>query len=454
MQRTKKSSKRQTIVEMPIVNAYAAGIDVGDTEHVVAVPEGFSQQVRKFGTHTCDLKAICEWLFQSGVTTVALESTGVYWKPLFSMLNKTGFEVYLVNARQVKNVTGRKNDEDDAIWIQKLHSCGLLQSAYLPGDEQEALRTLVRYRRSLVNDSSRFMNRMQKSLELMNIKFHTLIRDITGKTGTAFIEAILAGERNPAAFLPLIDGRVRADRGKIIQSLEGTWRTEHLFTLQKSYTLYKQYQQHIAECDIEIEKQLQQYEAWRNDGEITTHETAAIQPIIKKKKNKTNPHFNVRDYLEKIYGTDVLAIYGLSENSGLEILAETGTDLSKWPTEKHFVSWLNLCPNNKISGGKVISSKLLKKKPNAASQAFRIAANTLQKSNHWLGDYFRRMKSKGGNKHAVVSTANKLATIFYKMVTTKEYFTPIDLATYQSKHQQAKITFYERKLKELKTKAA
>jgi transposase len=451
MQKTKKSSKHQTIVEMPMINPHAAGIDIGDTEHVVAVPENFPQRVRKFGTHTCDLKLICEWLLQCGITTVAMESTSVYWKPLFSILNKAGIEVYLVNGRQVKNVTGRKNDEDDAMWIQKLHSCGLLQSAYLPGDEQEALRTLVRYRRSLVNDSSRFLNRMQKSLELMNIKFHTLIRDITGKTGTAFIEAILAGERNPAAFFPLIDGRIKADRTKIIQSLEGTWRPEHLFTLRKSYIFYKQYQQHIAECDIELEKQLQQYEATRNDGEITPKK---VVTLVKKRKNKTNPRFDVRSYLEKIYGTDVLAIHGLSENSGLEILAETGTDLNKWPTEKHFVSWLNLSPNNKISGGKLISSKLLKKKPNAASQAFRIAANTLQKSNHWLGDYFRRMKTKGGNKYAVVATANKLATIFYKMVINKKAFTEVDLAIYQAKYQQAKIAYYERKLKELKTPAA
>lgn len=454
MQRTKKNSKGQTNVELPLVNAYAAGIDVGDKEHVVAVPDFYPERIQKFGTNTCDLRSICNWLSQLKITTVAMESTGVYWKPLFTMLNKEGFEVYLVNARHVKNVTGRKNDEADAAWIQKLHSCGLLKSAYLPGDEQEALRTLVRYRRSLVNDSSRFMNRMQKSLELMNIKFHTLIRDITGKTGTAFIEAILSGERNPAAFMPLIDGRVRADRTRIIESLEGNWRSEHLFTLQKSYTLYQQYQNHLMECDIEIERLLQQYEALQNEGEISTHSKNVTEHTIKKKKNKTNPRFDVRGYLEKIYGTDVLSIYGLSENSGLEILSETGTDLSKWPSNKHFVSWLNLSPNNKISGGKLISSKLLKKKPNAASQAFRIAANTLQKSNHWLGAYFRRMKFKGGNKYAVVATANKLATIFYKMVTTKEAFIPIDMNAYQTKCQQNKIAFYERKLKELKAKAA
>lgn len=200
MDKIQKKSQRPDVVSMPLANPHAAGIDVGDTEHVVALPEGPLERVRKFGTMTCDLMTISEWLQKAGITTVALESTGVYWKPLFSLLNRNGFEVYLVNARMVKNVTGRKTDEDDAMWLQKLHSCGLLKSAYLPNDEQEALRTLVRYRHCLVQDCSRFKNRMQKSLELMNIKFHTLFADITGKTSIAFIEAILHGERNPDAF--------------------------------------------------------------------------------------------------------------------------------------------------------------------------------------------------------------------------------------------------------------
>lgn len=458
MQKLNKNRVLQNVVSMPLVNPNAAGIDVGDTLHAVAIPEGIAaKRVRTFGTMTCDLEAIVEWLSQTGIQTVALESTGVYWKPLFSLLNKKGFEVYLVNARQVKNVTGRKTDEDDAMWLQKLHSCGLLKSAYLPDDEQEALRSLVRYRHTLVQDCSRFKNRMQKSLELMNIKFHTLFADLAGKTSTAFIEAILAGERNPSAFLPLVDGRIKASKEIILQSLQGNWRSEHIFTLRKSYEMHKIYQHHILECDSEIENQLQQYEASVNEGAISTAKEAVNEAAVlvtKKKKQRGAPPFNVRKYLEKIYGTDVMAIYGLSEMGGLEILSEAGNDLSKWETEKHFVSWLNLCPNNKVSGGKLISSKLLKKKPNAASQAFRIAANTLQRSNHWLGDFFRRMKSKGGNKYAVVATANKIATIFYKMVTQKEIFKPLDLTAYQEKQKQSKIAFYERKLIELKTIAA
>ncbi len=461
---SKKTAKKPTsknIVEMPLVNAYAAGIDISDKEHVVAIPEGVAaERVRKFGTMTCDLELLVSWLIKCCIKTVAMESTGVYWKPLFSMLIRAGFEVYLVNSKHVKNITGRKTDEDDAMWIQKLHSCGLLHSSYLPDDEQDTLRTLVRYRRVLIEDCSRFINRMQKSLELMNIKFHTVISDITGQTGKAVIEAIIAGERNAANFLPLINSRVKANHETIRKSLEGNWREEHLFTLKESYEIYKMYQQRIAVCDIEIEKQLQRYEAKCNEGVIEIskkQEEDNGSKIIKKqrkKKDKNHPRFDVRAYLQRIHGVDVLAIPGLSETGGLEILAETGTDLSKWPKDTNFCSWLNNCPNNKISGGKIISSKIMKKKAGAASQAFRRAANGVQKTDTWIGDYFRRMKTKGGHKYAVIATANKLASIYYIMLTKKEEYKPLQLEQYQQKYKKAKIAYYERKLNALKQQAA
>jgi transposase len=450
-----KTKEKKDIVEMSLVNPNAAGIDIGDTEHVVAVPEGRDRErVKKFGTMTCDLEAIVLWLKVCLIETVAMESTGVYWKPLFAMLVRNGFEVYLVNSRHVKNVTGRKTDEDDAMWMQKLHSCGLLRSSYLPGDEQEALRTLTRFRKTLTQDMSRFINRMQKSFELMNIKFHTVIDDITGKTGTAVIEAIIAGERDSANFLPFIDRRVKASHETIQKSLQGNWREEHLFTLEQNYELYKTYKQRLGVCDLQIERQLQQYEASRNDGVIETGKEK--KTVIKKKKTKAknHPEFDVREYLQRIHGVDVLAIFGLSDIGGLELLAETGTDLSKWENDLHFTSWLNLCPNNKISGGKIISSKLMRKKPGIASQAFRQAANSVQRSDHWLGDYFRRKKAKGGNKYAVVATANKIATIYYKMIRYKEEFNPLDLEQYQQKYKQAKISYLERKLSELKKSTA
>jgi len=465
--KTSKKTEKKNIVTMALVNPHAAGIDISDKEHVVAVPENAcAERVRKFGAMTCDLLEIVRWLKECLIETVAMESTGVYWKPLFSVLVREGFEVHLVNSKHVKNVTGRKTDEDDAMWIQKLHSCGLLKSSYLPDDEQDALRTLVRYRRTLLQDSSRFVNRMQKSMELMNIKFHTVISDIVGQTGKAVVEAIIGGERNAEKFLPLIGKGIKADHETIKKSLEGNWRDEHLFTLKESYEFYKMYQQRISQFDKEIEKQLQCYEAKCNEGVIETKKSDADKSNTdipkpakekkkKKKKDKNHPPFDVRGFLERIHGVDVLAIYGLSETSGLEILAETGTDLSRWESEAHFRSWLNLCPNNKISGGKIISSSVMKKKPNAASQAFRYAANAVQKSDNWLGDYFRKKKAKGGgNKYAVLATAGKIATIYYNMIRNKKEFNPVNLEEYQQKCKQAKIAYLERTLNRLKQEAA
>lgn len=446
-----KTVKNKNTVAMPLIYANAAGIDVGDKVHAVAVPEGRDEKrVQSFATMTCDLQSIVKWLKECKVDTVAMESTGVYWKPLFGLLIKEGFEVSLVNAKQVKNVTGRKNDEDDAMWLQRLHSCGLLKSCYLPDDEQETLRTLVRFRKTLMQDSSRFILRMQKSLELMNIKLHTVISDITGQTGMAIIKSIIGGERTAENFLPLVSTRIKADRETIVKSLQGNYREEHLYTLEESCRFYEFYQQRIAACDAQIEKQLQQYETALTEEERMTKAAT----VIKKTKYKNHPRFNVREYLHKIHGVDVLGIYGLSDTGGLELLAETGTDLSKWENEKHFISWLNLCPNNKISGGKLISSKVMKKKTNLAAQAFKSAANAVQKSNHWIGDYFRRMKGKGGNKYAVVATANKIATIYYKMVRYKKEFNPVELHLYQQKYKKAKIAFLERKLNELKKQVA
>jgi len=416
MDTSKKNSGKKTQNASPIsiINPNAAGIDIGDKMHVVAVPNGRSEKtVREFGTMICDLELIVKWLKECQIDTVSMESTGVYWKPLFSLLLANNIEVYLVNARHVRNVTGRKNDQQDAQWLQQLHSFGLLKSSYLPEEEQEGLRALVRYRHTLIQDSSRFVLRMQKSMELMNVKIHTILSDLMGKTGTAIIEAIVNGERNAENFISFVDRRIKTDKATIVKSLQGNWREEHLFTLKESYRFYTFYLQEIKACDVAIEKQLIHYEAFIQRGDIEEQQS---QPVTKfKKTSKNGPGFNMVHYLQRIHQVNVMAIYGLSDISALEILAETGTDMSKWNDEKHFVSWLNLCPNNKISGGKIISSNILKKKPNLASQAFRTAANSICKSNHWLGDYFRRMRSKGGHKYAIVATANKIASIYYKI---------------------------------------
>lgn len=437
---------------MAVVHPNAAGIDIGSTLHAVAVPKDRDKEsVRTFGTLSCDLKEISLWLKKCGIETVAMESTGVYWKPLFNYLTGADFTVYLVNARHVRHVSGRKTDQSDAEWIQQLHSCGLLKGSYQPDHEQESLRALVRHRKTLVLERNRFVLRMQKALELMNIKLHTVISDLMGQSGTAIVEAIIAGERNTEKFLPLLHQHIKADRAIIAKSLEGTWQAEQLFILEENYTCYKFFTERIENCDNSIDTALVQYCAKYNSGEIIDEAAkTADKDSIGKKKNKNTPKVRTKFFLQHILGVDVLAVYGLSEISALEILAEAGNDMGKWPTEKHFVSWLNLCPNNKISGGRLISSRLMKKKPNPASQAFRMAANAVQRSDHWLGDYFRRMKSKGGNKYAIVATANKIATIYYKMVKEKIEFSPLDLSHYQEKRKNAKIAYLERALSLLK----
>lgn len=450
-----KSSTKKRAAALPIVHANAAGIDIGDTFHAVAVPEGRDEpRVRVFGSMTADLLLLVQWLQACAVDTVAMESTGVYWKPLFTLLVQAGIEVYLVNARHIKNVTGRKNDEDDAMWIQKLHSCGLLNSSFLPTGEQEALRTLVRYRRTLRQDQCRFVLRMQKALEQMNIKLHTLIRDITGQSGLAVINAIIAGERDPQNLQAYVGSGVHAERTAILKSLQGNFRQEQLFLLKEGYGSYCYYKERIAVCDQEIERQLRDYQKAVPIPTVGNNKKAPAASSEKKRAQKNRPAFNTNSFLKAIHGVDVLAIYGMGETAALEIFSETGADLSKWESSKHFVSWLNLCPNNKVSGGKTISSMLLKKQPNAASQAFRHAANAVSRSDNWLGDYFRRMKAKGGNRYAIVATANKIATIYYKMVRYKQEFNPLDLKEYQQKYKQAKIAYLERKLTELKQQVA
>lgn len=431
---------------LSVVNPDAAGIDVSATMHMVAIPPNRGPEpIRQFGAFTEDLHELAEWLVQHQIRTVAMESTGVYWKQLFHILRGYGFEVLLVNARHTKNVSGRKTDETDAAWIQKLHSCGLLSSCFLPEDQTESLRSLVRQRKSLIEDGTRYVLRMQKAMEVMNIKIHSVISDILGKTGRAIVEAIIGGERDPQNLLGYVDSRIQADQPTLLKSLSGNWRKEQLFLLEQNYRLYQDIQKHIDVCDKEIKKLLeQQVEANNHQQDVNTSK----RPV--KKRNKNTPSFAVEPYLNVIHGVDVTAIYGISSGAALQLLAETGTDMTRWPTEKHFVSWLNLCPNNKITGGKLISSMLLKKQPNAASQAFRAAANTVQRSDHYLGDYFRRKKAKGGNKYAIVATAAKIATIYYLMLKEKKEFIPIDKEIYREQFRAKKIAYLEKRLAKIK----
>ena len=437
--KTKKEEVKM-ISRLSVINSTAAGIDISDTEMVVAYPVSSDKlEIRSFGCFTRDLHLLAQCLRSNGITTVAMESTGVYWVTLFLLLQEYGFEVYLVNAKHVKNVTGRKEDESDAEWIQKLHSCGLLSASFQPDNMMRTLRSIVRHRKNLVRTSSSYINRMQKALELMNIKLHTIISDIDGKTGLLIIEAIIAGERNPEVLADLRDRRIKASREDIIKSLEGYWTTEHLFELRQCYQMYCVHRDMIRECDMEIEKQLIEQIASKNDGLI---------PQIPKTKKKSAKHpvpFNLTGYLKNMLEVDVTQVFGISEISALSIMSEVGLDMTKWKSEHHFTSWLGLAPNTKKSGGRIISSRIPKKK-HYAGQAFRMAANSLYNSKSPIGDFYRRIRAKAGAGKAVVATARKLAIIYYKMVLNKEAFNPNALLEYQQKYKQKKINQLKKKI--------
>jgi transposase len=438
--KTKKEQVKR-ISQLPVINPMAAGIDVSDTEMMVAYPINSEQlEIRAFGCFTRDLHSIAKCLQEKGVTTVAMESTGVYWVALFLLLQEYGLEVFLVNAKHVKNVTGRKEDESDAEWIQKLHSCGLLKPSFQPDNMTRTLRSMVRHRKNLVRVSASYINRIQKALELMNIKLHTIISDIDGKTGLLIIEAILSGERNPEVLADLRDKRIKASREDIIKSLEGHWTREHLFELNQCYQLYCTHRKMIEECDKEIEKQLFEQITEKNQGVIPD-----IPKSRRKVSSKNKIPFNLTAYLQEMLEVDVTKVFGISEISALTILSEVGTDMSKWKTEHHFTSWLGLAPNTKKSGGKIISSRIMKKKHHAG-QAFRMAANSLYHSKSPLGDYYRRIKSRAGAGKAVVATARKLAIIYYKMVSNKEAFNPKALEEFNHKYKENKIKQLKRKI--------
>ncbi len=421
-----------------IVNPNAAGIDIASNIHFVAVPEEkCKKNVRSFKGFTRDLHKLAKWLVECGVDTVAMESTGVYWYHLYTILLDYGIEVYLVNAYHVKNVPGRKSDVSDAQWLQELHSVGYLKPCFQPDNLTRELRNYVRQRKMLVQDMTRETQRMQKALIQMNIKLHDVINDIHGVTGTKILNAILSGERDANVLAEFRNNRLKASKETLIKSLEGNWREEQLFNLRITYKRYKFNEDLLRECDHECEKIVAKLAN-------PTVPPKDIKPLPCK---KNQPNFKVEQYLYRTYGVDVTQIYGFKQTVALTVLSETGPNLKeKFPTLPQFLSWLNVVPNNKISGGKILSSKV-KKKKNIAGQAFREAANALWNAKNPLGDYLRSKKARTGGGQAIVGTAKKIATIFYKMVTEKVEFDPYILDGNRQNYLQKKAKKLEKALK-------
>jgi transposase len=397
--------------ELRRVNLNAAGVDVGAGSHYVAVPGGRDPEgcdVRAFGAFTADLYALADWLTRCGIETVAMESTGVYWIPLFELLSARGLDVRLVDPRQLKRVPGRKTDVLDCQWIQQLHTFGLLAAAFRPDDQICVLRSYLRQRAMLVTYAAQHIQHMQKALELMNLKLAHVVRDIAGLTGRAIIRAILAGERDARTLATLRDPRCKADEATIARSLEGTWRPEHLFELRQALELVEFYQKQIAACDHEIEAQLTRF-ADQSGG----------QPLAdtgrRRKARRTALSFDARQHLHRLTGVDLTRIDGIDAPTALKVVAEIGLDMTRWPTEKHFASWLSLAPGSKVSGGKQSSGRT---KPSAsrAAAALRLAASSLYHSQSALGAFHRRLKARLGAPKAITATAHKLARLIYRML--------------------------------------
>ncbi len=427
---SRKDSTKRKSPNMQVMYPNAAGIDIGSESHFVAVPTDTGERsVREFRAFTADLHALADWLTECRITHVAMESTGIYWIPLFEILDARGFEVRLVDPRQLKTVPGRKSDVMDCQWIQQLHSVGLLAAAFRPSESVCVLRSYMRQRAMLIDAAAAHIQHMQKAMSQMNVKLEKVLSDITGTTGMMIIDAIPAGERDAYKLAALRDARCKHSEKEIARALEGNWRDEHLFSLKQAVEFFRMYQRQIAECDGEIEKTLNTHEVVGSPDDLP--------PDLRqgKTQKRNDPLFDARAQLHRMTGVDLTQIRGINAHTALKVVSEIGTDMSRWPTAKHFTSWLALAPGSKKSGGKVLSSRT-KATKNRAAHALRLAANALQRSDTAVGAFFRRVKSRHGTPKAITAAARKLAEAIYNMLKHGQDYVERGAAWYESEYQK------------------
>ena len=423
------------------LNLNAAGLDIGAADIYAAVPEERTEQpVRSFATFTADLQALADWLAACGIETVAMESTSVYWVPVYEILAARGFDLYLVNAQQVKHVPGRKSDVLDCQWLQQLHTYGLLRGSFRPSQAICEVRTILRHRSNLIEYRAGHIQHMQKALNLMNLHLTNVISDITGLTGMKILRAIVAGERDPKVLAQHRDPNCKNSEEVIAKSLEGNYRAEHLFVLRQALELYDFYTAQMQVCDEELERL---YSGFAPQIELAAY---PLEPRPKKRKQKNEPSYDLRSYLYQLTGVDLTAIDGLDGLTVQNILAEVGTDMSKWKSVKHFTSWLGLAPENEISGGQVLRTGT-KKVKSRANLAFRQAAMGVSRGQSALSAFYRRIRAKHGPGVAIVATAHKIARIFYVMLKERRAYISPDTTVYEEKQK-------ERAIKHLQHKAA
>ncbi|MEJ2110734.1 MAG: IS110 family transposase [Acidobacteriota bacterium] len=420
------------------MNLNAAGIDIGSREHYVAVPpDRDPEPVRSFKTFTGDLYCLADWLKSCRIDTVAMESTGVYWIPLYQILEKRGFNVYLVNAQKIKNVPGRKTDVLDCQWIQRLHTFGLLNSSFRPADEICVLRSYLRQRDNLISSAGTCIQHMQKTLTEMNVMLANVISDISGQTGLAIIRAIVAGERDPNKLAKMKDYRIKASVEIIAKSLRGNWRHELIFNLSQALELYDIYQRKIAECDLKIREHL---------GTFPNRVDPIEKPLTprgSKRPGGNAPLFDLREELYRISGADLTSINGIDVLTASVVISEIGLDMTRWRTEKAFSSWLGLCPDNCITGGKVIK-RSSRKVVNRATHALRMAAFTLLRSNTALGANYRRLRTRLGAPKAITAMAHKLARLVYRMLKYGHNYVDKGMEYYEKKFREQRVKYLKK----------
>ena len=436
-----KPSRRQR--DMSPVHPNAAAIDIGARMHVAAVgPDRDPEPVRTFNTFTDDLYRLADWFEQCGVKTVVMESTGVYWIPIYEILEQRGFAVSLVNARDAKHVPGRKTDVSDAQWLQRLHEYGLLRSSFRPQGEIATLRAYLRQRERLLDNAAAHIQHMQKALTQMNLQLHHVVSDITGVTGMRIIRAIVNGERDPDVLASYRDRGCHASVETIRQALIGNDREEHIFALSQALELYDTYQAKVAECDKRIAAVLKRLKE-------ASPTPADPLPAARHKGRSSNPlTFDVREALYAVIGIDLTQIHGLGPYLALKLVGECGTDLSAWPSAKHFTSWLGLAPHNKISGGKVLSSRT-RRSGNRAASLLRLAAVTVGRTDTALGAFYRRLSARVGKAKAVTATARKIAVLFYNALRYGMDYADPGASYYEERYQQRVLANLQRRAKSL-----
>ena len=441
---------------LEVMHPNAAGIDVGNSAHYVAVrPDRDAEPVRRFECFTADLHRMADWLQHCGVKTVAMQSTGVYWIPLFDILEARGLEVYLVNARHTKNLPGRKSDVQECQWLLKLHTYGLLSNSFHPTAQIRVLRTYWRQRGEHIQAISMCIQRMQKALTQMNVQLANVISDLSGVTGQRIVRAILAGDRDPQKLAELADPRIRASQEEIAKSLEGTWQPELLFVLKQEMAMYDVYQERIIECDRELRTHLKGL-ADKLAGEPPKVECTVKQPPTKasrttKRNKKTQGHapdFNLGGELQRISGVDLTRIDGIDVMVAQTIISEVGLDMSRWKTEAHFASWLGLCPDNRISGDRVLR-KGTRHVVNRAATALRMAATTLLKSKSYLGAQYRRLRTKLGAPKAITAMAHKLARLTYRMLKHGQEYVDKGMQYHDERYRKQQIDLLKKKATKL-----